>query len=247
MAGGTGLLGSLVVPALAAAGDVPVVLSRGAGVDLRTGDGVEPALAGCDAVVDVVNVATPSRRVATSFFAATTRHLLAGAERVGVRHVVTISIVGVPDVDYGYYLGKRVQEEILVHGRLPWTLLRATQFHEFAGQVLGAVPGPLAVVPRMRSRPVAASEVAARLVRLVHGEPQGVVRPIAGPEVLEVTQMARRLLAARGERRWVVPLRIPGRAGRAMAAGALLPAEPFDRGTQTFGEYLTSVRGSGRR
>jgi uncharacterized protein YbjT (DUF2867 family) len=243
VAGGTGVLGSLVVAELTAVGDDPVVLARGAGVDLTTGTGLGAALVGCEAVVDVVNVATPSRRVATRFFTATTRHLLAACEHAAVGHLVTLSIVGVPEVDYGYYLGKRVQEDLVVHGAVPWTLVRATQFHEFPGQVLRAVPGPVAVVPRMRSRPVAASEVAARLVGLVHGEPQGVTQPIAGPEVLEMTDMARRLLAARGERRPVVGFRIPGRVGRAMAGGALVPAEPFDQGTQTFAEYLAGLPG----
>lgn len=125
---------------------------------------------------------------------------------------------------------------------MPWTLLRATQFHEFAGQlVASAGVGPFVVAPKMLSRPVAAREVAARLVDLVHGGPQGVARPLAGPQTLPMVDMVRRYLAAAGRRRVVVPVRMPGRAGVAMATGRLIPAEPFDSGTVTFDTYLSAL------
>ncbi|MCZ2820545.1 SDR family oxidoreductase [Modestobacter sp. VKM Ac-2977] len=241
VAGGTGLLGALVVAELARQGDDPVVLARSHGVDLTDGTGLAAALDGVDAVVDVANVTTTSRRRSVAFFTAATTQLLAAAARAGAGHVVTLSIVGADTVDLGYYLGKRRQEGLLAAGPVPWTLLRATQFHEFAGQLVDRSPRPFAVVPRMATRPVAAGEVAAHLVRLAQGAPQGVAQPIAGPEDHGMGDLVRRLLRATGQRRLVVPVRLPGPAGAAMAGGALVPPEPYVRGRRTYAEHLETL------
>ncbi|MCZ2811548.1 SDR family oxidoreductase [Modestobacter sp. VKM Ac-2979] len=241
VAGGTGLLGALVVAELTRHGDDPVVLARSHGVDLTDGTGLDSALDGVEAVVDVANVTTTSRRRSVAFFTSATSQLLAAAARAGAGHVVTLSIVGADTVDFGYYLGKRRQEELLAAGPVPWTLLRATQFHEFAGQLVERSPRPFVVVPRMATRPVAAAEVAAHLVRLAHDAAQGVAQPIAGPEDHDMGDLVRRLLRATGQRRVVVPVRLPGRAGAAMAGGALVPAEPHVRGRQTYAEHLETL------
>ncbi|HEX6345227.1 SDR family oxidoreductase [Umezawaea sp.] len=238
VAGGTGLIGTMVVAELTAAGHAPVVLSRSRGVDLTTGRGLAAALAGCDAVVDVTNVTTMSRKVSVDFFGAVARNLLAAGVAAGVDHVVVLSIVGVDEVDLGYYLGKREQEDLVANGPLPWTVLRATQFHEFPESLLGSGVGPFVPVPRMRSRPVAGIEVARALVDLVEKPAVGHARPIAGPEELWMADMARRYVRARGLRRVLVPIRLPGAAGRAMATGGLLPTGPFTQGVQTFAEHL---------
>ena len=117
-------------------------------MDLTSGAGVDAALAGCNAVVDVTNVTTTRRARAVAFFDAGTRNLLAAAERAGVEHAVALSIVGVDTIDFGYYVGKRRQEELFVAGPVPWTVVRATQFHEFAGQLVDRNVGPVVVVPR---------------------------------------------------------------------------------------------------
>ena len=241
VAGGTGLLGRLVVAALERRGDVPVVLARSRGVDLTSGAGLDDALAGVDAVIDVSSVTTTSRRRSVAFFTAATQHLLTAADRAGVGHLVALSIVGADTVDFGYYLGKRRQEELLAAGTVPWTLLRATQFHEFAGQLVDRSPGPFVVVPRMASRPVAAREVAAHLVDLAEGAPRGVAEPMAGPEELDMADLVRRRLRATGQRRVVLSLRLPGRVGAAFASGGLLPAPPFVTGTETADEHLAGL------
>lgn len=238
MAGGTGLLGRLVVGALTARGDEPVVIARSRGVDLTTGEGLDAALAGVEAVIDTSNVATTSRRTAERFFTAATQHLLDAARRAGVRHLVTVSIVGADTVDLPYYQGKRRQEELVAAGPVPWTVLRATQFHELAGQLVDRGIGPVVVAPRMASRPVAAREVAQHLVTLAHGEPQGFADPMAGPEDLDMLDLVHRVLAARGERRVVVPLPLPAATVAAMTGGALVPAGDHVRGTETFAEHL---------
>ncbi|WP_432487395.1 SDR family oxidoreductase [Kineococcus sp. SYSU DK018] len=238
VAGGTGLVGGLVVAQVQAAGLQAVPLARSRGVDLVSGRGLDVALRGADAVVDVSSTAGASRRAAVGFFEAATANLLAAAQRAGVRHAVVLSVVGADVVDLGHYLGKRRQEELLAQGPVPWTLLRATQFHEFATQLLERFRGPVVPVPVMTSRPVAAREVAARLVDLVQRPAAGVVPPIAGPETMRVHEAARRTLAARGRRRFVVPVRLPGAVGAALAGGALLPVGPHVTGAVTLAEHL---------
>lgn len=241
VAGGTGLVGSLLVEELRAGGHDPVVLARSTGVDITTGAGLEAALDGADAVVDVSNVATTRRGPAEKFFTAGTRHLLEAGRRAGVGHHAVLSIVGVDRLDQGYYAAKRAQERLVLDGGVPATVLRATQFHEFAGQLLERLPGPVALVPRMRVQPIAAREVAAALAALVGEAPAGMAPELAGPEVHEFADLVRRLLAARGSRRPVLPVRLPGRAGRLAAEGALLPTGPGPRGRQTFDEWLTAM------
>ncbi|AWB92407.1 SDR family oxidoreductase [Aeromicrobium chenweiae] len=242
VAGGTGLVGTLVVEHLRSGGHEPVVLARGAGVDLVSGAGLDTALAGVEAVVDVSNVTTLSRRTSRRFFGAATTHLLEAEGRAGVPHHVVLSIVGVDRVDSGYYEGKRVQEKLVAGGAVPWTIVRATQFHEFAGQVLDQVPGPVAVVPRMRTQPMAAREVAETLAAHALAEPAKRVLELAGPKEEDLGDMARRLLAARGQHRRVLSLRLPARGTGAMASGALLPRCDGPRGRQTYDEWLSTVR-----
>ena len=243
VAGGTGLVGRLVVERLRASGHEPVVLARGHGVDVTTGAGLDGALSGVSAVIDVTNVTTNSRKKAVSFFGRATRTLLAAEERAGVRHHVVLSIVGCDRVAFGYYEGKQRQEQLALTGPVPASVLRATQFHEFPGQLIDRTPRPFALAPRMRSQPVAAAEVAGELVRLAIGDALGLAPEFAGPEVHEMPALVRRVLRARGSRRLAVPLRLPGAAGRAMAGGDLLPATDGPRGRQTFEEWLRATYG----
>ncbi len=242
VAGGTGLVGAMVVEAARAAGHDPVVLVRSTGVDLVTGRGLDEALAGADATIDVSNVRTALRRRSVAFFDAAGRRLLAAAGRAGVGHHVVLSIVGVDRVDLGYYAGKLRQEELVAAGGPPSTVLRATQFHEFAGQLTLGSLGPFVPVPIMRSQPVAAVEVAAQLVALAVAAPGGPMVEMAGPEIAMMPRLTRDLLRARGRRAVVVPIRVPGAAGRAMRGGGLLPGAGGLRGTITFAEWLEGER-----
>lgn len=243
VAGGTGLVGRLVVEAARARGHDIVVLTRSEGVDLTTGAGLADRLDGVDSVIDVTNHASQKRSAAESFFGAVTRSLLREEAAAGVEHHVVLSIVGIDDVDTGYYAGKRLQERLVAESSVPSSVLRATQFHEFSLQALGfATLGPFSFVPRMLSQPVAAREVADALVALAEAGPTGRSPDLAGPDRLQMVDLARRVSQARGLGRRVVPVRLPGRAGAAMRSGALTPSGPGPRGTVTFDAWLAENR-----
>ena len=241
VAGGTGQTGGKVVEHLRAQGHHPVILARAHGVDLIQNTGLDAALDGVEAIIDVADFATMNAKKARASFGTATANLLAAAERNGVRHHVALSIVGSDRVHSGYYQGKQRQEELVRSGNVPWTILRATQFHEFAAQILAQVPGPVALVPHMQSQPIAVSEVAAHLCELATGQPQQMAPELAGPRVESVVDMARQLIRRRGERRPVIGLRVPGAAGKGMANGGLLPTQPGPRGRQTYTEWLAAL------
>ncbi len=152
-----------------------------------------------------------------------TRNLLTSGRAAGVRHFVALSIVGIDRVDYGYYRGKRVQEQLLLAEDRPSSVLRATQFLEFAAQLLDRMRGPVVFVPRMRMQPVAAREVGEKLAEIAVGEPMGRAPDLAGPREELLIDMVRQVLKARSQRRLVVPMRLPGSVGRQLAGGGLLP------------------------
>ena len=236
VAGGTGQAGRRVVESVRRLGARAIVVSRSSGVDLTTGVGLDAVLEGVDAVIDVTNIVTQNHRRALAFFEASTRHLLEAEQRLGVRHHVLLSIVGIDRVGLGYYRAKRAQENLVRQGAVPWTILRTTQFHEFSRQMLG--DGPVAVVPAMLSQPVAAQEVADELVRLSMAPAVGMAAELAGPRREWVADMARRLASERDRRTLVLTIPLPGATGRGMRTGALLPTGAGPRGTQTFEEWL---------
>ena len=245
VAGGTGVVGQHVVDRIRALGHEPVVLARSTGVDVTTGAGLAVALDGVDAVVDATNVTTVARSKAVRFFETATTNLLAAEQAAGVRHHVVLSIVGIDRVDFGYCIGKRRQEEVALAGPVPTSVLRATQFHEFAAQLLDR-GGPVALVPTMLSQPVAAREVGEALTDLALGEPAGLVPELAGPEQRGMADLVRRVRDARGSRRPVLSMRLPGRVGAAKANGGLLPTGDGPRGRQTFAEWLELSAGRAR-
>lgn len=239
VAGGTGVLGTAVVQALCAGGHEPVVLARATGVDLVTGEGLADRLSGCEVVVDATSVATTRASVAIDFFTTVTRNLLAAEQAGGVGHHVLVSIVGIDDSTFGYYRGKVAHEQAVEGGPVPHTIVRITQFHEFADQMIQRQGiGPIALVPVMRSAPIAVREAGAIVAGMAVGSPQGRSGEVGGPREEGVHDMARRLLRARGSRRRVVPLRVPGKAGRAMRSGVLVPSAPAYVGEETFDAWL---------
>ncbi|MDG4820447.1 NAD(P)H-binding protein [Asanoa sp. WMMD1127] len=250
--GGSGVVGRPTVSALVRRGHRVALLSRQgtagpAGTeafqgDLTTGAGLDRALAGADCVVDCANITTMSRRTAVRWFTDTTTRLGRLAADAGATHHVVLSIVGIDKVPYGYYTAKLAQEDAVLTGPVPATVLRATQFHEFAGQMMERMTvGRFALVPAMITQPIAAGEVGEALAEVVDAGPAGRVPDIGGPRVERLPDLARQLVRHRGQRRTVVPVRLPGRAGRAMNGPEQLPGDGAVLRGPTFAEWLGSV------
>ncbi|MEH3075211.1 MAG: SDR family oxidoreductase [Quadrisphaera sp.] len=253
VAGGTGVVGRLVVERLRAAGHEPVVLSRSAGVDVLRGPraALVGALEGCDAVVDVLGPTGAAAQTAAgsrAFFRTTTTALLEAGRSAGVPHHVALSIVGAARVDAGYYAGKALQERLLTTRRDGgWTLLRTTQFHEFVPGLaaLGALAAPgrdprVVLAPEFVSQPVAAAEVADELVALASGQPRGAVRDLAGPRVEVMADLVRRWLRAQDRQPRVVQVLLPGGFGAGLRRGLALPGPWARLGRQTFADWLVA-------
>ncbi|MGQ7294965.1 SDR family oxidoreductase [Quadrisphaera sp. KR29] len=242
VAGGTGTVGRHVVRAAQHRGHEVVVLSRRAGLDVLDQGSTAAALAGADAVVDVLGTTTLSARRAVAFFSTTTTALLAAAARAGVGHHVALSVVGIDGIDASYYAGKLAQERLVAASQVPHTVARTAQFHEFAGQVSAqASVGPLTAVPRALLRPVAAREVGEHLVAVAEAGPVGRTDDLVGPAEEDLASMVRRLHAHDGVRRRVVELRLLGAYAAGLASGALRGGQARLRvGSTSFEEWLAS-------
>ncbi|MGF3055685.1 SDR family oxidoreductase [Microbacterium sp. YY-01] len=239
VAGGSGKVGAEVVRVAHERGWDTRVLSRSAGVDVRTGAGLAEAVAGCSAVIDVLGVATLNARLAEEFFLTTTKNLLAAEESAGVTHHITLSIVGVDRAPYGYYGAKLAQERAVEASPVAWTLQRTTQFHDFAEQMFHRMGlGVLHPVPRMRTQPVDVHEVAVRLIDAVDNGPVGRARDLAGPHEEDLGTMMRAWARHRGYRALMPRVPLPGAFGRAMRNGDVLPGSDTDIGAVSFAQWL---------
>ena len=254
--GGTGTLGKLVVPRLRDAGAEVRVLSRHprqdrAGVsyrtaDLDTGEGVAAAMEGVRTVVHLAGARKGDD--------VKTRTVTDAARKAGAGHLVLISVVGADRVPqgsrvdralFGYFGMKLATERIVAQSGLPWTTLRAAQFHDLMLMTARGL-AKLPVVPvfsGIRFQPIETAEVADRLVELALGSPAGLVPEIAGPEILSMRDIISSYLRAAGQRRLLLPVRAPGRASQAVRDGANL-APDHRAGQRTWAQFLAERLGS---
>ncbi len=236
VAGGTGQAGAQAVAVARERGHEVVVLSRSTGVDLVTGAGAAEALADVDAVIDASGV--QGKDDPTAFHEAVTKTLVAARPP----HIVVLSIVNCDRIDYPLYRGKAAQERATEASGIPFTIARATQFHEFAPQVYGfAGFGPIHAAPKMRTQPVAVREVGERLVDLAEGSPAGRAADLAGPREEWLPAMVADYAKASGRGGLVIPLGLPGAFGRAAREGGLLPGPDALIGRQTYAEWIAAL------
>jgi uncharacterized protein YbjT (DUF2867 family) len=250
--GAGGRLGRVVLPRLRAEGWTVRATSRRARtdasvdwvvVDLATGEGLAEAVAGVDAVLHLAS--SPNRaRQTQRVDVLGTRRLVVAAGQAGVRHLVYVSIVGVDRVPLPYYRHKLAAEQVVAAGPVPWTVLRATQFPEFLdGMLRGASRlGPVIGDAAVLAQPVDPGEVADRLVRRLIDGPLHGTEEYGGPEVLRFDEAVRAWNAARRSRRPLLPVRFPGKLGRALRSGGLV-TEATPTGTRTWADHLADTYG----
>lgn len=203
--GATGQIGRKVVELLEAEGHQVVAASRRSGVDVLTGTGVAEALDGARVLVDVLNSPSFDDDPVLEFFSTSTRHLVAAARAAGVGHYVALSIVGVTRLpDSGYMRAKVAQETLIESSGLPYSIVRATQFNEFADMIVDSLTvGTEVRVPQARIQPIAAADVATHVARVAVGSPVGVVE-IGGPAKITFAELAGAVLARRGAHHTIV-------------------------------------------
>jgi uncharacterized protein YbjT (DUF2867 family) len=240
LTGGTGALGRHIGPRLRERGDEVRVLSRrpGAGThvgDLRTGDGIADAARGAQLVV---HAASDFRRLGRPDLNQTSNLLEAARD---AEHLLYVSIVGIDSIPYSYYRNKLRCEHMIASGPVPYTILRATQFHELIGWLMRAVERlPLAPLPLdFRFQTIAAEEVGARTVELIHAAPSHGLVELGGPEVLTVEQMAHAWRDQRGRPRRLTRLPAAGRVAGAFREGRNTCPEHAE-GTQTWAQFVAS-------
>jgi uncharacterized protein YbjT (DUF2867 family) len=255
--GGTGTLGRQIVARLIAHGQPVRIMGRTARevpagadlvlADLASGEGVDAALAGVDVVVHCAGSAKGDDVKA--------RTLVDAAKRSRVRHIVYISVVGADATPiegpldramFGYFGAKHAAEQLIADSGIPWTILRATQFHDLTLTTLQQL-AKLPVMPifsGMSFQPVDSSEVADRLTELALGEPAGLVPPIGGPRVYSMDELARSYLAATGRRKPIFGMPVLGAAARAQKSGVNLVPERAV-GSATWEAFLAERVGSG--
>jgi uncharacterized protein YbjT (DUF2867 family) len=240
--GATGQVGSTVVELLRAEGHDVVAASRGTGADVLTGAGLAEALAGAQVLVDVVNSPSFEDEPVRKFFTASAANLTAAARAAAVGHYVALSIVGVDGLpDSGYMRAKVVQERTITDSGLPYTIVRATQFQEFAEAITGSlVVGDEVRAPDALIQPVAADDVAAEVARAAVTAPVNGIIDIGGPQKISFADMARAVLAKQSDDKLVVVDPDATYFGTAVAQTSLVTAEGATLAPTRFADWLAA-------
>jgi uncharacterized protein YbjT (DUF2867 family) len=237
--GGTGALGSEVVAKLQGDRNEAVAASPRSGVDTITGEGLEEALADAEVVVDAANAPAWGDEEVLEFFRTSSRNIAAAAARAGVRHHVSMSIVGADRLpDSGYLRAKVAQEEVVRGGGVPYTIIRATQFFEFIGRIAdSAGPGPIHLPPAL-FQPAAVAELGALVATVAEGAPADGVVEVGGPEPLRMDRAVVGVLAAAGDPREVLTDLHARYFGTELGDRSLLPGSGAHLTATSFDEWL---------
>jgi uncharacterized protein YbjT (DUF2867 family) len=240
VAGGTGRVGRHTVDALTEQGHDVVTMSRSTGVDIFTGEGLDEALAGVEAIVDAATTPTPEG--AMEFFTTAARNLQMAGDRAEVERIVVVSIIGVHNYDRGYGAAKIAHEATTLAGPVPARVLRAAQFHEFVEELMSwGQRGDVTIVPNMRTQLVAARSVGEALAELVT-DASGVPGPtleVAGPREESLAEVAKLVAARRGDSTPVESVTDPDDPEHEVyMSGALLPGPYAKLVGPTFEEWL---------
>jgi uncharacterized protein YbjT (DUF2867 family) len=224
-----------------------VAMSRSTGVDVITADGLAEALEGVEVVVDAATGPSPDQQEATEFFTTAARNLQEAGERAGVERIVVVSIIGTDRFTAGYGAAKIAHEQASLSGPIPARILRAAQFHEFVSQLVDwSTSGDVSRLPEMRAQLVAARSVAERLADLATDpdpdpdpDPAATISEIAGPREESLVEMAKLLVARRGNGLQIEGTINPDDPDRELNLnGALLPGPGATLAGPTFEEWL---------
>lgn len=253
--GGSGGLGQELVPRLRREGHTLRILSRSAtsrqaDVEwtqgfLGTGEGLDQAVAGMDIII---HAASSGFKDTENVDVQGTVRLLAAAEKANVKHFIYTSIVGVDILPLPYFQHKFAAEKVVEKANIPWSILRATQFHTLVDTAFkGMLRFPIGMVLKgWRFQPIETGDVANRLVEIANGEAGGHLPDIAGPEIFTMLELAREWARVQGKKRWIIQLPMPGKISVGYQQG--LNTAPQKRyGTITWAQWLEKTYGSAQQ
>lgn len=240
--GGTGHVGSRVVAKLIEHGHDAVAASRKTGVDTTTGEGLAQALEGADVVVDTTQAPSYAPDVVMDFFTTSTSNQLAAEKKAGVKHHVALTVVGTDrPQDISYFHGKAAQEKLIAESGVPYTLVHATQFFEFAPAIVfTSTQGDSISVADALIQPIAAEDVAAAVGRTAAAEPVNGSIEVAGPESFPIEDFIRRTFVATGDQRRVSTSAEAQYFGANIEESTLLPLEGAQLSSTTLDEWLAA-------
>jgi uncharacterized protein YbjT (DUF2867 family) len=238
--GGTGLIGSKVVGCLEEEDNEAVAASPDSGVNTLTGEGLPEVLEDAEAVVDVSNSPSIEDEAAMEFFTTSTSNLLAAEAETGVRHHVALSVVGAENLpESGYLRAKVAQERLIEDGSIPYSIVHATPFFEFAVRTAdAATDGDTVRLPHVLFQPMAADDAAAVVCEISQRAPADGVIEIAGPEEFRFDEFIQQALKAKGDLRTVVADPKARYFGAEVEERSLVPTDPAQLGETRFSDWL---------
>ncbi|BFT72957.1 SDR family oxidoreductase [Paenibacillus sp. P36] len=204
--GGSGLIGKKLVNNLRELGHNVVAASPSLGINSVTGEGLGEAISGAEVVVDVSNAPSWEDQAVLEFFETSTRNLLAAEAAAGVKHHVALSVVGTDGLlESGYFRAKMAQEEMIKASKVPYTIVRATQFFEFVESIAQfSTEGQTVRMPSAYIQPIVSDDVAAAVADYALAAPVNGIVDLAGPERMGLDELVRRFMTARKDTRQVV-------------------------------------------
>ncbi|MGW7242696.1 SDR family oxidoreductase [Streptomyces sp. NPDC054804] len=242
--GGTGLIGSKLVSRLGEDGHEAVAAAPSTGVNTLTGEGLAEVLEGASVLVDVSNSPSFEDRAVLDFFRTSTANLLQAEADAGVRHHVALSVVGTDRLqESGYFRAKKAQEDLIKASGIPYSLVHATQFFEFAkGLADGMTEGDTVRLPDAKIQPLVSDDVAAAVARAAVGAPVNGVVEVGGPEAFQLEEFIRIALDAANDPRKVVTDPQARYWGAELRENTLLPAPDASLGEVRFTDWLARQR-----
>jgi uncharacterized protein YbjT (DUF2867 family) len=239
--GGTGNIGRRVVSKLTSAGHDVVAASPSEGIDSYSGRGLATALMHAEVVIDVSNAPPDGSISPMEFFTTSTRNLLDAGTKVGVRHHVLLSIVGIDRMTSSdYYAAKLAQERLVQNSALSYTIIRSTQFFDFVDMMFRTLSDQEPVrLPPVVMQPIASDDAASIISDVAVGEPMNQTIEVAGPHTMNLVDMMQTYLAARGEPRTVLADATVPFFGLPFSDVDLLPRQPQHTGTAHFTDWLS--------
>ncbi len=239
--GGTGLIGTKLVNQLRQQGHEALAASPSKGINSITGEGLAAALTGAQVVVDVSNAPSWEDKAVLDFFETSTRNLLAAEAGAGIRHHVALSVVGTDRLlDSGYFRAKMAQEKLIQASRIPYTIVRATQFFEFVGGIAdSATDGKTVRLPSALIQPIVSDDVAAALASVALAAPMNSVVELAGPDAIPLDELVGQFLEAKHDPRTVTRDEQAKYFGLPLQRGSLVPdRNPWRLGATHFQGWL---------